>query len=161
MNIETLRAMLPKGSLVTLNYDDCEPEPITGHKMTKLNGPQVRLGSRWYYLYQLRDGRALLTQWRKTQLLVKCVECQWQGEFATTAHGECPQCGADVDDAAGASWTERDESMRRRIQEVKESDIEPMNKPNNLSAALSYIASLEAQLGIEPKSPAAEVKIAS
>ena len=40
-----------------------------------------------------------------------------------------------------------------------ESGVEPMNKPNNLDAAISYITSLETQLGIEPKSPAADVKI--
>ena len=146
-NIEILRALLPKDSLVTLNYDHCEPESITGHKITKLNGPQIRLGTRWYYLYQLRDGRTLLAQWRKmrklNQLPVKCIKCEWRGEFAATAHGECPACGADIEDIPG------------------ESGVEPMNKPNNLDAAISYIASLEAQLGIEPKSPAAEVKIAS
>jgi len=32
--IDALRALLPTGALVTLNYDDCEPEPITGHKKT-------------------------------------------------------------------------------------------------------------------------------
>ena len=62
--IDTLKRLLPKGSLVTLRYDDSEPQAITGHRMTRLNGPQVRLGPRWYYLYQLRSGRDLLSQFR-------------------------------------------------------------------------------------------------
>ncbi len=65
-DINTLKELLPKGALVTLVYDGCEPEPITGHRITKLNGPQIRLGTNWYYLYCLRGGRELLTKWRAT-----------------------------------------------------------------------------------------------
>jgi len=71
-DIAALRTLLPVAALVTLNYEDCEPEPITGHKITKYNGPQIRLGTRWYYLYQLKDGRALLERWRD---FGRCLEC--------------------------------------------------------------------------------------
>lgn len=63
---DALRELLPRGAQVTLIYDDSEPEPVTGHRITGLNGPQVRIGTRWCYLYQLRGGRELLQQWRKS-----------------------------------------------------------------------------------------------
>jgi hypothetical protein len=64
---DTLKTLLPRHSEVILIYDDSEPETITGHRITRLNGPQVRLGSRWYYLYQLRGGRELLEQYNRLE----------------------------------------------------------------------------------------------
>lgn len=63
-DVDKLKELLPKGSFVTLVYDGSKPEPVTGHRITKLNGPQVRLGAKWYYLYVLRGGRELLAEWR-------------------------------------------------------------------------------------------------
>ena len=52
-----LRAIWPKGTLVTLAYDGCEPAPVEGHKMTRYNGPQVKLEGRWYYLGVIQGGK--------------------------------------------------------------------------------------------------------
>ncbi len=54
-----LRAEWPLGHLVTLRYDNEQPQPIQDHRMTRYNGPQVKLEGRWWYLSVIAGGRDL------------------------------------------------------------------------------------------------------